>query len=605
MWLTKSGLTIICFQSYIGDPAQFGKKSISATWDNVFKRLTKDSAPYLNVAQDLENQTYLQVALKDRIADSKFLNSIPKEYQEFYKGIEATDAQEFTTAREHLFLLKQYGKISTDNYNNLLRKIDQELDLNNEDLRSVFQPIKPVATGKRVIYSGRNPIAEVSDYVKSSSVPLVKQFTKGLEIDKLRKKLEELESKEDKFVRASFTTANKLGNGKELDIWNNDGTINDFNISQDNYVELDRSSMGMQQEVPLKLDNKVVDGSQQRKLILSALSQGFFNNSDKILNEYNETYRSIYDQAWSNFYQEITDDKGNIDNVKFYNLLVNEAESRNWNKHDVKYFELDDNNRFKIPLFYNNLSSKIEPLLSSIINNKVLKLKRTGNSYVLRTQEGFQGFNDKTLYTDSYDGELKPARWEKDGEIVSPDTKGATFKPAQVLVPRSLFKDLNNRELKSLNPELLQSFGYRIPTNGYNTMSAMEIVGFLPTGEETGIVAPREFIVQMGSDFDVDKLNMFTYELTKDQEGNIIKDETNNNKLLDTEIQIMSNKEVYKLSVEPLTTDKLKEQIKQDQPSGIDRIYDQYFADKYNESTDGNAGYWYICNIRYILFCSI
>ena len=57
-----------------------------------------------------------------------------------------------------------------------------------------------------------------------------------------------------------------------------------------------------------------------------------------------------------------------------------------------------------------------------------------------------------------------------------------------------------------VDDEVLEAIGFRIPTQGFNSMAYMKIVGFLPKGVVNTIIAPREFIAQMGSDFDIDKL---------------------------------------------------------------------------------------------------
>lgn len=63
----------------------------------------------------------------------------------------------------------------------------------------------------------------------------------------------------------------------------------------------------------------------------------------------------------------------------------------------------------------------------------------------------------------------------------------------------------------NFDPELLKVFGFRIPTQGHNSMAYFEIVGFLPKSAGDMIVAPRELVVQMGSDFDVDKIYLYMH----------------------------------------------------------------------------------------------
>lgn len=60
--------------------------------------------------------------------------------------------------------------------------------------------------------------------------------------------------------------------------------------------------------------------------------------------------------------------------------------------------------------------------------------------------------------------------------------------------------------------------GYRIPTQGLNSMSAMEVVGYLPDFMADLIITPKDFTKQMGSDFDVDKI--YIHRWYEDKRGN-------------------------------------------------------------------------------------
>lgn len=426
------------FQSFIGDMAQFGKNSINASWDEAFKRFTKDQAPGLDIRIDKDNLQYVQVALKDRKVDSKYLENIPEEYKSYYQGIESTDAQEYTTVQEHLYLLKQLGKISSNDYDRVLRRTSSpNAVLQEEDLKILFIPMKPVATGKRIIESNGQPVAEITDYVKSSSLPLVPQFTSGLAIDKLRRKLEKLQKDKGMFVRASYQTANKLGLDR-IDVTPIDIFQGDFNIEDGNYAILNRSGFRIQQEVPFKEENYVVDGTQQRKLIqlgLSPFVEGI-ENKEEILERYNSLYKQMYDENYKSFIQKFSNEEGIIDINKLQSFLVDEAIKRKWNQNDIKSLELTEDGRFKIPLYYNNSGAKVEAMLSSLINNNILKNKRKGTSGVLVSQEKFEGFAENIIYSPNYDGELKPARFENN-----------VFKPAQVLVSKSLFKDITFKKI--------------------------------------------------------------------------------------------------------------------------------------------------------------
>lgn len=100
----------------------------------------------------------------------------------------------------------------------------------------------------------------------------------------------------------------------------------------------------------------------------------------------------------------------------------------------------------------------------------------------------------------------------------------------------------------NFDPELLKVFGFRIPTQGHNSMAYFEIVGFLPKSAGDMIVAPRELVIQMGSDFDVDKVYLYmhhtdfsTYDDNTERELKIL--EAKERYLIDNNKEVFTYKE--------------------------------------------------------------
>ncbi len=139
------------------------------------------------------------------------------------------------------------------------------------------------------------------------------------------------------------------------------------------------------------------------------------------------------------------------------------------------------------------------------------------------------GIKEDIIYTTNFKGTLNPGEFvDENGNTLSGETlkealesgKAIVKKPAQVIVPWKFAingKKINIRDyivngrvdLSKIDKEALEIFGMRIPNAGLNSHAYIEIVGFLPEGYGDLVIAPRDFLAQMGSDFDVDKL--FTY----------------------------------------------------------------------------------------------
>lgn len=574
------------FQLFAGDPASYSKKTVEDTLVNVGKRLAAQIAPgdslantqfediagisghnYTQVISDDHNYVSSSIKYLTKLLDGKEVTD--KEVEDYIQGknkeqikskypnafpyfnIEATDAQEYTTALEHAYNLYHEGKLSDKVYLDLVDKIVNNKTLTENDVKVLMQPMKPVYfNGDVVSINGKTNTYNYYDvtYIKTSSFPLLPQLTAGTELDKLRVQLEKLQDPTDskdpkkiKLVRMVMSTGIKIGSvQKPVKVFNPDGTVNeniDFTNSTKN---LTRDGYRIQLEVPLKDKNEINRGTQEIKLILTDLLEHKFANGKtgaEIRKEFNDLNKQLFQTQLEVLKNELQiDNDGNFNIELLREKLVKEAISRNFSVNEIQALQLvdvDTNGQFTIPLVFNNSSDKFESLLISLIDNSVRKQKQTGFSSPLGSNSGFKFQNDlkginknDIIWVEDYD----PTKLLQQQQIVDGKVRGS-----QVLVPWK-FKDNSGKMLNiqdfikevdgvktidhtKLPKELLQSFGFRIPTQGLNSMAYLEIVGFLP--EETGdlLIAPPEFTKQMGSDFDIDKLYSYLYSTHLTEDG--------------------------------------------------------------------------------------
>jgi hypothetical protein len=530
---------------------------IKDTFDNVGKRLAADMAPGYEL-NDSENNSYKVLFLEDPEVDSSAMDFYKKNLgarAEDYKDIESADAQEFTTLSEHLYVMRQLGKmnvslydkvssiiesvVSDKNYDgtqNYMDKIREELtEKELETFNSiVYQPMKPVYANNQV---NMKKMIDKRVYVKTSSYPLTPDLVGNTQLNKLRVFMEK-----NGIQRAAFMTGVKVGGPKNAaKIYDAESNIDTSNIDLELHTtHLPRTGFRIQQEIPYDKTKKEVNvGTQERKLLFLNLMgvEGFVDpttgkktNGAKLFDKYQKIYGELTFIAMQDLSYELMGENG-VDPYKLRSILIDEAVKRNYPINDFLSLEIDQNTgKFKIPLWASGSADKIESLLQSIIDNRVRKLKMPGKSFVLSTEEGYKNetvveegteetvteWANKIVWTEAWDGGgLKPMREDENGNIL----------PSQILVP---FKFLDNRgnpmklsdftkkvngklmlDMDKLDPELLKVFGFRIPTQGFNSMNYMEIVGFLPENAGDMVIASKDLVVQMGSDFDVDKL--YTY----------------------------------------------------------------------------------------------
>jgi len=514
------------FMLFAGDPALKFKSDekedyiqmAKDTFINIGKRLANQIAPGTSPAES-ENEKYIQLFIKDRssIADKAFMKFSTRindgkemsdgEYEQLQKGenidrlkekypnssgffdIEASDAQEYTTWTEHLNLMEKLGKMpeiiiditaaeiqeARDLFSSKTTK-EQLTDRQQKLIGKIMQPMKPVYTGQQ-FDEAQDVMRDI--YIKSSAFPLIPQLTAGMEIDKLRLKMEALESS-DKYkgmgVRASYQSANKVGALKNArTIWDRDGrfiegsmdnlvipdstTTKEENLGASGLI-LDRKNFRIQQEVPFKSSKQGFDfvsyGTQLMKLLFGndVMSFDGFNyqgekrTGEWLHKEYNDLHIKLIQSKKEQLYNELGLDKHGVpvdkDRAikKLQKLLLKEANNRGLPVQTTKGLDFrkdpDGNiiNEFVLPIWSSINSNKFEALMNSIVTNRIAKLKFHGNSFVAGSPEGFKLQADlkgvdqsKIIYTSAWNGsELQAIYDENSSKIVFagavPDPKG-------------------------------------------------------------------------------------------------------------------------------------------------------------------------------------
>ena len=504
-----------------------------------------------------------------------------------YFEIESTDAQEYTTVREHINVLNRQGRLSDAKMKMIEAKLNANQPLAREDMKVIMQPIKPVHTGS---YADKTLDVNRYVYIKSSSYPLLPEFTKGTKLDALRVKMEELEKTTGRFTRASFQSANKVGAARTtvnpFDKYSLEG-IKEYAEGDVNakVLVLDRNNFRIQQDVPVKSEktkaDKISMGTQFFKLLFGdgiTNLDGFQIPGEKKMTGkelhkyYSDAFAELAKYKRTELFQELgLNSKGEIENKKDFiyslgKLLEKEAVSRGYSLKSIAGLKIDELAmaagvfyEFKTPLWLSSDKNRYESLLNSIVTNRLMQHKISGNAYVAGSESGIQmkeGLNSITdfdersksriIYLNNFNGKELGATsmTEEDGTPV--------FKKAQVFV-RSYFKNPSTGELVNLfegynnetgdvskakylirrtngtlglkegmiDENLMNMFSFRTPTSSHVSGSSIEIAGILPPEMGELMIVPKNFTKQKGLDFDVDKENTYQLNHYIDAEGNI------------------------------------------------------------------------------------
>jgi hypothetical protein len=448
-------------QMFIGDPAVYYKDNINDTWENLSKRLAALIAPGIDLSLDNVNETFVSIKIADNKTRAYNYAQLTKRLDEAsikaYNRINSTDAQEYTTLREALHVEYRLGNVPTATYENILQRIEKDGDnlvLTSDELNMVFKPHKPVYSGSK-INTEAGYVEKI--YVKSSSIPLLPQFTKGLQLDKVRLGMEKIEKQLNKNstsyigVRAAYDSAVKVGGKDAANIWNGDSINDDVDFSP-NYTVLNRKDFRIQQELPVHEELEVTRSTQVTKQLFDSIlkEKGFNYKSKEYTGEelYAE-YLKLHDAWFEAGKQKVTRDiltNGEIDEKKVAIKLLDELLQRNSNPAQIESVSLNKSNEMNMPIWANNSLSQIEPILTSIFTKNILKQPMFGKAYVLVSPAGFQGKSSDIVYVGKNNKKLIDKNIEELLNTVIPKSKETSEVTLTTTDPNTGEQDIDTSE---------------------------------------------------------------------------------------------------------------------------------------------------------------
>ena len=614
------------FQSLVsGDPAFFAKGTVDKSLANLFKRLTRDIATakrVVNVKATIkticitepsgkENNTsknieQLEAILGEQRTPKLNKDGSPKldkdnnpEYDNFgYRNIDLADAQGYCTVKEYVTLLLGNGEISQAQYDSVINEWDNHfrnggtidtMSFSKDAISFSFKPRKPVTIGNHLEQpNGFDTEVSRPIYIKYSIFPLIPEL---LDKNSHLMNLAGLMQKHG-IDRAVTKTGFKVGSPKNINIEN---ITDDLIIDDINSIEVDRDMDGNQLDIPYdETKDEVLQGTQPMKLIFDSLEE------KELKNKFEGLQKELLDEQYTEYVALLglkVDADGTLsvsDFSKFKSYLEKSLSDTLENPNEEEVFDLNfDQTGFKHPLFFNKFGPKIETVLIQGFKKHVLKTKLGGKSYVLTSEYGFKGTSKLIKKTPSYNEEkgLLPQRLiNSKGEIATAKEVSDYFKnpteenkltvaPAQVMVAwnfldnkgepilmEDFLDEKGELDMSKLPKEILEGFAYRIPTQGHNSMSSVEIVGFLPSYMGDTIIASKDWVTQMGSDFDIDKVFMHR-RLTNYSNGksSAINEKGNvssiKNSIVDTYMEVLQKPEVFKQMIQPLGFGKLPDVV--------------------------------------------
>lgn len=529
--LAYAGYDLYNVQKHLGDIVVAPNKTISV--DSSFKYITlEDVQSGGGVIADLKKQ--LKIANVSKETEAFILKQFAKDKSE------VTDAQSFITLDE--FVRRMYLRGEYDSYKDLIEALyDETKPIDNVKLGELS---KKIQVQKNFYYDLEidndaklaNPIQ-----IKNAEFVLIPRFLGNSELGALAKYMTD-----NNIGQVNFTTTEKATTNRVLEFWDSHGKfpskekLKQFNLDiQTKYKTGWYSNLYTQQDIPQHMDGENKAGLQIVKKLIDnigntpegqSLIKDFFDN-------FTANIQDSFKDAASRIGVEI-DAKGNvvyegnqakIDNNQFISLIKDELTRRGLDSNYRKYAEINPETGLPyMPAWTNLVRSKIENIVNSIFTNRVTRQILPGFHASQVSDIGMTELSGRSDLRDLMQSRVEEKHGYSLGRKLTYHKDGSQI--VEILLPKWMVKAYNTYDaegnlIKEVTLEDLQSagldtmIGYRIPTEGKQSVAVMKVVGLLDESQGSTIVVPDEWVLQTGADFDIDSIYGIYHTATFDKNG--------------------------------------------------------------------------------------
>lgn len=533
--LAYAGYDLYNVQKHLGDITVAPNKTISV--DSSFKYITlEDVQSSGKVLDDLKKQ--LNIANVSKETRAFILKQFSKDKSE------VTDAQSFITLDE--FVRRMYLRGEYDSYKDLIEALyDETKPIDNVKLGELS---KKIQVQKNFYYDLEidndaklaNPIQ-----IKNAEFVLIPRFLGNSELGALAKYMTD-----NNIGQVNFTTTEKATTNRVLEFWDSHGKfpskekLKQFNLDvQTKYKTGWYSNLYTQQDIPQHMDGENKAGLQIVKKLIDnigntpegqSLIKDFFDN-------FTANIQDSFKDAASHIGVEI-DAKGNvvyegnqakIDNNKFISLIKDELTRRGLDSNYRKYAEINPETGLPyMPAWTNLVRSKIENIVNSIFTNRVTRQVLPGFHASQVSDIGMTELSGRGDLRDLMQSRVEEKHGYSLGRKLTYHKDGSQI--VEILLPKWMVKAYNTYDsegnlVKEVTLEDLQNagldtmIGYRIPTEGKQSVAVMKVVGLLDESQGSTIVVPDEWVLQTGADFDIDSIYGIYHTATFDKNGKLQK----------------------------------------------------------------------------------
>lgn len=456
-------------------------------------------------------------------------------HMEGYQNTTVNDAQSYITFEE--WIRRVAGRGQLNKYMPLIERImDRSKPLRVDDIKTFVQVQKN-------FYYDMTYNDKINTYaprqIKNAEFVLVPRFIEGTDLEKVYKLM-----KDNGIDQLNTEETSKAGKAGVLTLFDEetgevtDAHIQDFNNHVEDYKETySYNFLYTQQETPqhMNAENKAAIQI-MKKIVDNIPDTGTIGDIKK---EFFKLYVANIKDSFNSLVKELNiptnedgsiklDANGNIEGLDmklFFNKLRKECLRQGLDSNILEFFTLNEDSPYTelgrantvMPTYMTNMMSKAQNVCQSMFNNAITRQKLPGFHAAQVTNVGYS----------------KHLRYHPDGG-----------RYIEVLLPKSNFGFAKNEDGTYTEPDEIRDedgnlvggllyqlqrakldtiIGYRIPTEGKQSICAMKIVGFTDDAQGSTIVVPDDWVAQTGSDFDIDSVYGIQHNTYIDKDGDIQK----------------------------------------------------------------------------------
>lgn len=446
-------------------------------------------------------------------------------HMEGYQNTTINDAQSYITFEE--WIRRVAGRGQLNKYMPLIERImDRSKPLRVDDIKTFVQVQKN-------FYYDMTYNDKINTYaprqIKNAELVLVPRFIEGTDLEKVYKLM-----KDNGIDQLNTEETSKAGKAGVLTLFDEetgevtDAHIQDFNNHVKDYKETySYNFLYTQQETPQHMNAENKAAIQIMKKIVDNIPDT--GTIGEVKKEFFKLYVANIKDSFNSLVKELNiptnedgsiklDTNGNIEGLDmklFFNKLRKECLRQGLDSNILEFFTLNEDSPYTelgrantvMPTYMTNMMSKAQNVCQSMFNNAITRQKLPGFHAAQVTNVGYS----------------KHLRYHPDGG-----------RYIEVLLPKSNFGFAKNEDgaYKASDEELLEQLqrakldtiiGYRIPTEGKQSVCAMKVVGFTDDAQGSTIVVPDDWVAQTGSDFDIDSVYGIQHNTYIDKDGDIQK----------------------------------------------------------------------------------